>query len=205
MARIIGLMQDKLTTNMIPYKVLANTVNDPGFQLLFRDLHFYYRHDCFFFHRQENKIMITFKFAIGKMHKPLTLYKILTYPVPLNASSTYETSILDLSSHLAVTHDHSYYVEVQNDRLQTCSRFNHLIFCNYNLALFYASVPKCSYALFKDNREEVKSSRDFRFLPHELSSSLEQLNETHFLLYNIFTLNLQCTLQKLLKAVFFAS
>ena len=137
--------------------------------------------------------MITIKFPIGKMHKPLSLYKILTYPVPLNASSTHATAILDLPSYLAVTHDHGYYIEVQNDRLQTCSRYNHLIFCNYNLALFHASVPKCSYALFKDNREEVKSSCDFRFLPHELSSSLEQLNQTHFLLYNISTLNLQCT------------
>ena len=199
MTGVFNLLQKKLTTSIIPYNTLKTTIHNiqevlmtkrPGFQLLFSDPHFYYRHDHFFFHRQGNKIMISIKFPIGIMHKPLNLFKIINYPVPLNKSSKHATSILDLPDYIAVTNDDNYYIEINEETLTQCKRYNHLYYCASNLALTHSTFTKCTIALFKDNRKDIRQTCDFRFLPNKLSSSLEQLNQTHFLLYNVSTLTL---------------
>ena len=198
---IFSLLQKKLSTDIIPYNILKDTISNiqdtlrakrPGFQLLFKDPHFYFRHDHFFFHRQSNKIMVTLKFPIGRLHKPLTLYKVLNFPVPLNISSNHATSILDLPNYLAITTDHSYYIEMSTDRLSECKNYNKLFYCNVNVALTHSTFTKCVLALFKDDRKAIRNTCDFRFIPHGVTSSLEQLNQTHFLIYNISTLTLQC-------------
>ena len=198
---IFNLLQKKLSTDIIPYKTLQDTISNiqgmlrtkrPGFQLMFRDPHFYFRHDHFFFHRQNNKIMITLKFPIGTLHKPLSLYQVKNFPVPLNNSSKHVTSILDLPHYFAITHDQTYYTEISKNQLAQCKNYNKLYFCDFNVALTHSTFPKCVLALFNDDRNATRTTCDFRFIPHGLTSSLEQLNQTHFILYNISTLTLQC-------------
>ena len=198
---IFNLLQKKLSTDILPYKILQDTISNiqdmlkakrPGFQLMFKDPHFYFRHDHFFFHRQDNKIMITLKFPIGTLHKPLTLYKVKNFPVPLNISSKHATSILDLPHYIAITHDQSYYAEISKDQLAYCKSYNKLFYCNVNIALTHFSFTKCVLALFKDDRTTIRNTCNFRFMPHSLQSSLEQLNQTHLLIYNISSLTLKC-------------
>ena len=199
---IYNLMRNQLTTNIIPYAVMAKTMNhiqvalnnkQPGFQLIFKDPHFYYLHNTFSFYRQDNKIMITMKFPIGKIHKPMSLLKIHSYPVPLNETSNHATAILNMPSYLAVSQDHSFYTEVTEDALQKCNIYNKIAFCEFNIALTTSNFWKCSYALYKDNRAQIKASCEFRFFPNAISPMLKQLNQTHFLIHNISSLTLQCS------------
>ena len=129
MSGIHSLMQNQLTTEIIPYSILANTLSHvetalkskrPGFQLLFKDPNFYYRHNTFFFYRHDNKIILTLKFPIGKLNKPMKLHKIYSYPVPVNSDSEHATSILNLPAYVATSHDLSYYVEITNDIFNKC-------------------------------------------------------------------------------------
>ena len=182
---IFSLLQKKLSTDIIPYNILKDTISNiqdtlrakrPGFQLLFKDPHFYFRHDHFFFHRQSNKIMVTLKFPTGRLHKPLTCYKVLNFPVPLNISSNHATSNLDLPHYLAITTDHSYYIEIRTDRLHERKNYNKLFYCNINVALTHSTFTKCVLALFKDDRKAIRNTCNFRFIPHGVTSSLEQLN-----------------------------
>ena len=169
---IYNLMRNQLTTNIIPYAVMAKTMNHiqvalnnkrPGFQLIFKDPHFYFLHNTFSFYRQDNKIMITMKFPIGKIHKPMSLLKIHSYPVPLNETSNHAAAILNMPSYLAVSQDHSFYTEVTEDALQKCNIYNKIAFCEFNIALTTSNFWKCPYALYKDNRAQIKASCEFRF------------------------------------------
>ena len=198
---ISNLLQKKLTTDILPYSILKSTILNiqnilkdkrPGFHLMFKDPHFYFRHDHFFFHRQGNKIMITLKFPIGSLHKPLTLYKVKNFPVPLNVTSKHATSISDLPAYLAVTIDQNYYLEISKEQLDNCKTYNKIIYCNVNAALIHSTFTKCVLALFKDDRNTIKTTCNFKFMPNRLTSSLEQLNQTHFLAYNISKLTLHC-------------
>ena len=136
--------------------------------------------------------MITLKFPIGTLHKPLTLHKVKNFPVPLNISSKHATSILDLPQYIAFTHDQNYYAEISKDQLAYCKSYNKLFYCNVNIALSHSSFTKCVLALYKDDRTTIRNTCNFRFMPHGLQSSLEQLNQTHFLIYNISCLTLKC-------------
>lgn len=58
MLGVHGLLQNKLTTNLVPYATLAKILHEiqstlamkrPGFKFLFTDPHFYYRHMKVFF------------------------------------------------------------------------------------------------------------------------------------------------------------
>ena len=136
--------------------------------------------------------MITLKFPIGTLHKPLTLYKVKNFPVPLNISSKHATSILVLPQYIAFTHDQNYYTEISKDQLAYCKSYNKLFYCNVNIALMHSSFTKCVLALFKDDRTTIRNTCNFRFMSHGLQSSLEQHNQTHFLIYNISSLTLKC-------------
>ena len=192
---IFNLLQKKLTTDILPYSILKSTlfniqnilkVKRPGFKLMFEDPHFYFRHDHFFFHRQGNKIMITLKFPIGSLHKPLTLYKVKNFPVPLNISSTHATSILNLPQYFAMTSDQIYYIEITEKQLANCKGYDNLIYCNINAALTPSTFNTCALALFKDDRIAIRNTCDFRFMQNSLKSSLQQVNQTHSPLQYLF-------------------
>ena len=201
MLGIHGLLQNKLTTNLVPYSTLEKTLQEiqhtlaikrPGFQLLFTDPHFYYRHENVFFFRHENEIMVTLKFPIGKLHKPMTLLKVQMHKVPVHTSSNHATAILDLPTYLAVSKDLKFYSNIQNKDIQNCHKYNKVIFCNHNTELIPESHWTCSFALFKDNQQEIKNTCNFRFLPHGIMPTVKLINQTHLLIYNTSELNLQC-------------
>ena len=202
MLGIHSLLQNRLTTNLVPYTTLAQTLTNiqsilsvkrPGFHLLFKDPHFYYKHEHVLFYRHNNEIMVTIKFPIGKLHKPMALQKLYSYHVPVHFTSDHATSILDLPPFIAISHSKDYYTEVNNEVLRKCHHYNKVIFCNFNIALLPASHWKCSFALYNDNREQIQNTCNFRFLPNTISPSLTLLNQTHILIYNISTLTLQCS------------
>ena len=202
MLGVHGLMQNRLTTNLVPYATLAKTltqvqsaltVERPGFQLLFTDPHFYYRHENVISYRHNNEILVTIKFPIGRLHKPMHLQRIQVYNVPVGTTSNHATTILDLPPFIAMSRNSKYYAEIQNIDLQKCHKYNKVIFCDYNIELIPTSHWTCSLALFKDNTQEVKNTCNFRFIPNGIQPSLRLLNQTHFLIYNISQINLQCS------------
>ena len=177
MLGIHGLLQNKLTTNLVPYSTLeknlkrnpvyiGNQKTRPGFKLLFTDPHFYYRHENVFFFRHENEIMVTLEFPVGKLHKPMTLLKVQMHKVPVHTSSNHATAILDLPTYLAVSKDLKFYSNIQNTDIQNCHKYNKVIFCNHNTELIPESHWTCAFALFKDDQHEIKNTCNFRFLPH---------------------------------------
>ncbi|CAG2252222.1 unnamed protein product [Mytilus edulis] len=84
-------------------------------------------------------LFISIKFPISTFVNPLTLYKINSYPVPINTTSNHATQLLDLPQYLVITSYNRQYAELSDDFIKTCSGIDTLYFIaqdnNFHLSL----------------------------------------------------------------------
>ena len=80
--------------------------------------------------------------------KPLSLFRVLSFPVPVNATSDNATQILDLPEYFALTHDLQFYTTFQGIELLPCTKENHLS-CRFNKALSLQTHVPCIMAPFE--------------------------------------------------------
>lgn len=196
------LIEGKLPESLIPYKVLAATISNISkevklhrYRLFSKDPLFYYKYGNFKFFRHSNNLYITVMFPIMVENNHLSLYKILTYPVPINATSTHASKIADLPTFLAIAKNKQYYVELDSTTLGNCKTFHNKILCSNTISLTPIDYKQCSISLLEGHKTNIHTYCNFHFIPNAFTPSLRQLNETHFMLFNTSTLILNCPLQ----------
>lgn len=96
MQGIFQLVEGKLSPSLLPFNVLQQTILQiqtilhtkyPGFHLGItspREIQFLYQ-------RESTKLYVTVKFPVSPYRKPLSLFKILSYPLPLNNTADHAT------------------------------------------------------------------------------------------------------------------
>ncbi|CAC5416622.1 unnamed protein product [Mytilus coruscus] len=122
---------------------------------------------------------------------PLTLYKINSYPVPINTSSNHATQLLDLPQYLVITSDNRQYAELSDEFVKTCSGIDTL-YCTQTFPLLSSVSPSCSFALLFNDKESVHSNCNFRFLTNIIQPAVKEITDTSLLIYKTKTLAFDC-------------
>ena len=191
-----SLVEGRLSSFLIPrmkfrnvIKSIANSLrkNHKGFYLVNTDPAYFYSHAKFIYARHYGNLYISVKFPISTHNQPLQLYKVITLPVPLNATSSHATQLLNVPEYIAITHHHDFFVHLSSTDLLKCTPTS-LSLCPNNIPLTPFSTSDCTMAIFQNNPKMVNKLCDFRFVPNALKPNLIELSPTSVLVYKVNTL-----------------
>ena len=101
-------------------------------------------------------LFVSIKFPMSTFQTPLTLYKIKTYPVPINSSSNHATQVINLPQYLAISNDNRQFAELTQDFVQTCSG-KETRYCIKSFPLLSSVSPSCSLAIFYNDKETAST------------------------------------------------
>lgn len=169
---VINLVNEKLSPLLIPQDVMDSTLRDiqqllqtkySGFHLSLKTVNEVYSDCNYLFARNGIKVYITIKLPISFFKEPLIMYEVISVPVPVNSTSTHATQLLDLPPYFLITADQQYYAAVTNFDLTVC-KGNTIKYCKSNVALTLVTSASCILALFGNDKTQVNSLCDFRFL-----------------------------------------
>ena len=162
-----------------------------GFHLTLKDIKSIYSDCKFLFARNGTNIYITIKLPVSYFEEPLTLYKVISSPVPVNSTSPHATQLLDLPPYLLVTANKQYYAPVTDLELTLCNG-NEIKYCSSSMALTPVTSASCILALFANDKAQVKSLCDFRFLQNIVEPGITELSPNTLLVYRTPLLSLEC-------------
>lgn len=106
---ILALIQGKLTPTFLPEFTLNKTIGEirrvlsktqPNFYNAQTQIPWYKQHADFFYARMKHSLYITVKFPITSHKELLRLYKVISYPIPINSTASYATNILHLLTYM---------------------------------------------------------------------------------------------------------
>ena len=195
-----SLVEGKLSPFLVPRSSLKNVIkgisdslkkNHKGFYLCYTDPAFYYSHAKFLYARHMGNIYISVRFPISTHAQPLQMYKVISLPVPLNATSSHATQLLSVPEYLAITHHHDYFVPLSHADLLKCTQ-TPVSLCTNNIPLSPITKPDCTLAIFQNSPKLVKNFCNFRFVPNVLKPNLIELSSTSVLVYKVNSLILDC-------------
>lgn len=197
---IASLVDGDLSPLLIPQDVMYSVLNDVQAMLLTKFAGFHlsvtktkdvYNSCKFLFARNGTKLYVTLKLPISNFAKPLTMYKVLSVPVPVNATSEHGTQILNLPNYFLVTSDNQYYTTLNNLDVSSCDGSN-IKLCSENIALTPVTTQSCILALYANDKSLVKSLCSFRYVQSVIKPKIMELNPNSLLLYRIPLLSMQC-------------
>ena len=134
---------------------------------------------------------VTVKFPVSPYRKPLSLFKILSYPVPLNNTADHATQSLNLPQFFVVSDDSQFYTTFDNIELTTCTRSSKLT-CGFNKGLSPITHETCIMALFENDKDLVHKHCNFRVLLNHLSIQIHEITKSSILVYQSNILELDC-------------
>lgn len=197
---VFELVEGKLSPHLITPNTIRKTLIDiegilrdkfSYFHLILTDPEDIYKKVQTFYTRNGAKLYISLKFPVSPFAQPLTLFKILSFPVPLNQTSNHATHLVDLPDLLAVTNGLTYYTVLDKTELFHCSR-SKIIMCKINKALTPFTYNSCVLALFKNDKELIKQHCDFRVSLEHISPKFIELSHTSILVYKTKVLEFDC-------------
>ena len=197
---VYDLVEGRLSPSLIPVTVLQQAMNEiqtlmhmkyPGFHLIKHKPSKIYENAKFVYMRHDSKLYVTVKFPMSSHAKPLSLFKVLWYPVPVNDTSDHATQILDLPEFFALTHDSQFYATLKYSDFSSCTKTPHLN-CYYNKALSPATQESCILALFANDKELISKYCDFRVLLNHLSPQIVEVSKSSILVCKSPNLELDC-------------
>lgn len=99
------MVKGKLSPFLLSPHVLKSSLNQvqniitekfPQFQVSNKDPLFYYSFGDFLYTRQHSHLYLTVKIPISSFHLPISVYKVYSYPVPVNSSSNHATQLMNM-------------------------------------------------------------------------------------------------------------
>ena len=127
-----------------------------GFYLSNSSPSYYYSQAELLYTRHHKNLFVSIKFPISTFQTSLTLYKIKTYPVPINSSSNHATQVINLPQYLAISNDNRQFAELTQDFVQTCSG-KETRYCIKSFPLLSSVSPSCSLAIFYNDKETAST------------------------------------------------
>ncbi|KAL4225220.1 hypothetical protein ACF0H5_015911 [Mactra antiquata] len=148
--------------------------------------------DCkYLFARNGSSLFVTIKLPVSHMRVPLILYSVLSVPVPINSTSTHGTQILDLPKLFLMSDDHQYYSYFNEIDLSMCDG-NNVMSCSQGIALVPVTSSSCVLSIFANEKDQVKSLCDFRFVQNVIKPSVVEVSSNQVLLYKTNYISMEC-------------
>ena len=193
------LAEGKLSPLLIKPTLLRNTIADiqnilsrdyPNFFLISTNPQYYYRHADFSVYRQKSNVLITIKFPISSM-QTFELYKVYTWPSPINASTNSATQIKDLPDYLAISIDREFFVPMTNYDASKCIGTD-LLICKYRPTLRSVNSKNCVANLFLAKSSSIKQQCNFRFLTNAIKPHLHNIGQGQLIVYRTSSIIIEC-------------
>ena len=197
---IFDLVKGKISPHLIPPKTMLQCIQDiqnilhdkfSGFHLIHTDPKEIYKNVQSIYARKGSKLFISVKFPVSPFPAPLTLYKVLSFPIPINETSNHATHLVDLPEFTALTSDMQYYSVLTSKDLTQCEK-SRVQLCTFTKVLTPITHTSCILALFKNDKHMVKQQCNFRVSLNHLQKQIAYLSHTSLLVYRIDVLELDC-------------
>ncbi|KAL4231903.1 hypothetical protein ACF0H5_009479 [Mactra antiquata] len=188
---VMDLVNGKLSPLLVPTSIMSSTLADiqnimltkyNGFQLSVSSIN------------DGSSLFVTIKLPVSYMRVPLILYSVLSVPVPINSTSTHGTQILDLPKLFLMSDDHQYYSYFNEIDLSMCDG-NYVMSCSLGIALVLVTSSSCVLSIFANEKDQVKSLCDFRFVQNVIKPSVVEVSYNQVLLYKTNYISMECTHQ----------
>ena len=197
---VYELVEGKLSPHLVTPQTMAKSISDiqdilkdkyQDFHLIYTDPKDIYKKAHTIFTRNNTKIYISVKFPISSFSEPLTMFNILSFPVPLNETSNHATHLVDLAEILAVTTDLTYYTTFKKQDLTKCTKTK-MITCKFNKILRPFTHKSCEIALFKNDKTSIKSLCNFRVSLNHVTTQITEVSNTAILVYKTKFIEFDC-------------
>ena len=194
------LVKGKLSPFIISPKILKHTISQiqtilnekfRGFYLVHTSPSHFYSFANILYSRQHSSLFISVKFPISTFSNPLSMFKVLSYPVPINSTSPHATQVLDLPTYFVVTSDNQHFNTFSHEKLQSC-RGSTIFYCSESMPLVSSVSPDCVAALFFNAKEKIHNLCNFRFLINVIKPSIQPISDTALLIYKTNTIVFDC-------------
>lgn len=128
---IENLVQGQLSPFLLPESILEHTIRQIEHKLAKEYNKFYlihnhpaqfYKEADFIYARHGSSLYLTVRFPISSHEKPLTLYQILSLPVPINSTSNHASQLLDMPDYLALSNHRDQFAIINQKQLSKCTK-----------------------------------------------------------------------------------
>ena len=206
------MVKGKLSPFLLPPHVLNSSINQVQNIITEKFQHFqisniyplfYYSFGEFIFTRLHSHLYLTLKIPISSFRLPISVFKVYSFPVPVNSTSNHATQLEDIPPYFHYTEDNQHYATFSKQQMAQC-KGSTTMFCDFNIALTASGSPNCLSAIFFNQKDSVKDLCDFRFKTNVLPTAMFELSPSHLLPYKTRLLALDCAKgQQILKGCFF--
>ena len=155
-AAIADLVTGKLSPLIIPpgditttLDFVQNHLSVQGFHVVRQSPQYYYKYGSFTVTRRSHSVFISLKFPITFHKEPFKLYKILSFPVPINDTSRDATQIVDINDYFLISADERYHVSLPRSTINQCVGIS-LMTCPIRPLLKTMKEPDCEAVLFQN-------------------------------------------------------
>lgn len=195
-----NLVQGKLSPALLPPELITEAINNteqtlaehfPQFRLLFKNPHHFYSMSHFAFARIGLRLYVTIQFPISATQNFASMYRITTFPVPINSSSNHATQLINFPPHIIISANGDRYNTATEKDIAQCIGSNPKL-CQVPLPMLTKTRASCPAALFFRDKERIHETCDFRLLPNGLEASLKPLQLGQILITRIQNITIHC-------------
>ena len=143
--------------------------------------------------RNGTNLYVSIKLPISHFQKSFKKYQIKSLPVPVNATfpPPHATQLLDLPSYFVISHDQQYYATLNPADLNNCVG-QEPIYCKTNFPLIPVTTKSCLLALFANDKDQVISKCDFRFVHDIIQPHVIKISSHSVVLYRTSLVAMEC-------------
>lgn len=192
------LMTGKISPRLIPPSEIKATLNfvqthlaQEGYHVVKQNPQYYYEFGQFTVTRRNNSLFVAMKFPICSQNVLYKAYKILSYPVPINDTSNDATMLTDVNDFFIISSNHQFHTSLDKSALTQCVG-TELKTCKLHPLLKSSSDITCEAALFLDDKVNIKSKCNFRFLKNTTKPHILELPKSKILIYQTPNFTLRC-------------
>ena len=193
---LIHLLQDRLTSNIVPISVLKSTLMDitshltnshPNLALTHPTVHYYYRHAAFVASLKNNAVFITLNLPVSPLHYKFTLFHVTILPVPVNHTSVHATQVVHVPAYIAIAQDQQSFIELTDEQYMQCEG-DTIKHCPMLIAQQPLNKPTCLSSVFFQQTSDVTKVCDFHYLHNGLKTMVTRVDFKTLLLTNVSSL-----------------
>jgi hypothetical protein len=181
LSSIALLLTGKISPLLIPPKDMEKTLNvvqghltPLGYEVLRQTPQYYYEFGKVSLMRRNLSIFISVKLPITPHNVRYKVFKILAFPVPVNESSPHATQLFDVNDYFIISSNQQFYTTLSQSALNQC-RGRKLMTCTLHPILRTSAEITCEAALFLNDKENIMTKCNFRFLLNKIKPHILEL------------------------------
>lgn len=196
---IHDLVEGKLSSFLVPahdiMKLLKHVQayllkNHPQFGISHQNVDFYYKEGVTQYSRVNSSIFFTINIPITQRRHKFKIFKVITFPVPLNQSTSHGTFLKPEFPYLAIEKHGKHFIQLSESDVAHCLGARKV--CKLQVPQQIVQKPTCLSAIFLQQTAYVSKECDFRFKSQSISPKVIYLSKHEILLSNISSLSLSC-------------